>query len=438
MLTLCYARVSRKEQSLETQLFLFQKEGFNELFVEKISGRGEDRPEFQKLCDRALALVSEGNQVEVLFVEFSRWGRNTSYTLQKVEQLERAGVRLRELNGGDISVATASDLLSTGMKALMAHYYSVELSERVSRAYERRRANRAPLCGNAPFGYRYSDDKTHLVIDEVQGPIARQIVDRMLAGESKYKVRRWLVEEYGLSKSGDGINKLVQCEAWRGNIVDIKNNRVVYGTHAALVTEAERQQLIKRIDLHRRLRGANQGKLYPIPTGGLIRCARCGYALLTSTTQARRYFRCVRIDCDGQGKYVRSESIEAAIQEAITESAAMITDAVAESDAVGGKSVDPRVAQLEAEIEQLKPLAHRPAVAMEIEYIQSELEQIKTSATTGVADVADRMKMVEDLGGLTSDQWAALSVLERRDIYEYLVEVVLLDRHEILEVKLRH
>lgn len=149
-LRLGYARVSTNDQSLETQLFAFQRENCDELFVEKISGRREDRPELLRLCDRALSAAATGESVEVVFVEFSRWGRNTGYALGLVEKLEKAGVKIREIQGSEISVATSSGLLNTGMKALLAHYYSVQLSERVQRAYERRRAEGRPLCGNAP------------------------------------------------------------------------------------------------------------------------------------------------------------------------------------------------------------------------------------------------------------------------------------------------
>jgi len=433
--TLCYARVSRQEQSLETQLFLFQQQGFDELFVEKISGRREDRPEFQRLCDRALALRGEGQDVEILFVEFSRWGRNTSYALQMVERLEGAGVKLRELHGGEISVATSTGLMNTGLKALMAHGYSVQLSERVTRAYDRRRAQRRPLCGNAPFGYRYNKEHTQLEPHPEQWPIAREIVDRMIAGESKYSIRKWLIEEHGIRRSGSGLNKLVLSEAWRGNIVDKKNAKVFHGTHQPLLTDTEYRTLKERVELNRRLRGANQGKVYPIPSGGLVRCARCGYAEVTSTTRGRRYFRCTQMDCTSRQKYIRSEAIEAAIQEAILERAESVaqTTIAADQDA----PEHPKIIELEAELKQLEAVAHRPAIALEIEEIEKEIMRLRLQSDVDASDFAERQAMIQTLSTLESDDWARLTPLERRDIYSYLVESVIVDGHEIIEVNLR-
>ena len=435
MITLCYARVSRKEQSLETQLYLFQQAGFDELFVEKISGRSGDRPEFQRCCDRAFALASEGKEVEVLFVEFNRWGRDTSSTLAMVAKLEKAGVKLRELEGGSISVASADKLLSTGMKALLAHYYSLELSGKIKRAYDRRRAEGRPLCGNAPFGYRYSADHRKLEPDPVQWPIAREIVQRLIEGQSKYKIRQWLLEAHGLRRSGDGINRLVRCEAWRGNLVDNRNNRVIYGAHEPLISEDERRELAARIELNRRLKGKNQGKIYPIPSGGIVRCAACGFAEQTSTTQGRRYFRCIELNCSWRNKYLRSEAIEAAIQEAIVDAAAELGAATLASEVE--HVTDPRIEQLEAELRQLEPLAHRPAVALEIEQIRLELGQIEAAPASDEAEAAERRELVSVLAQLSSDDWASLPAEERRGIHSALVELVEEQGHEILSVRLR-
>jgi DNA invertase Pin-like site-specific DNA recombinase len=432
-----YARVSSDNQNLETQLFLFQQEKLDELFVEKISGRREDRPELTRLCDRALALAKSGESVEVLFVEFSRWGRNTSYALKLVETLELAGVKIREIRGTEISVATSSGLLNTGMKALLAHYYSVQLSERVKRAYDRRRAEGRPLCGNPPLGYRWAADHSQIEPDPATWPIARAIVDRMLRGDSKYSICKWLLEDHDIRRSADGINRLCRSEAWRGHIVDRKHGRLLRDTHPALITEDEYQALERRLAINRQLRGANQGKVYAIPSsgGGIVRCATCGFAETTSTTQGRRYFRCVQHDCPSRQKYLRSEVIEAAIQEAIVEAAEAVADATLA--ATTEATLDPRVVQLEDELQQLTGLAHRPAVALEIQQIEAELAQLKAAPTLDAVGAAERRDLIQSLAALTSEDWEVLSSEEKRELYGALVERVVVEGHQIVEVRLR-
>lgn len=432
---LFYGRVSSQEQSLETQLYLFQQSGADEAFIEKISGRSENRPELNRLVARALELRVQGEAVEILFVEFSRWGRNTGYTLAQIELLEKAGVTLRELHGSDISVQSAAGLLNTGMKALMAHYYSVELSERVKRAYDRRRGQNRPLCGNPPFGYRYTADYTALEPHPEQWPIARQIVERLLGADSKYSILQWLQKEHGIRKSRDGINKLALCEVWRGNLVDHKNGRVVYGAHTPLITESERQRIIERIELSRRLKGSNQGKIYAIPTGGLVRCAGCEYAETTSTTKGRRYFRCTQFDCQYQQKYLRQDAIEAAIQNAIVDAAESIADAILTAEAA--PKIDPRVVELEAELAQLQSLSTRPGIAAAISEIEAELAQLKTAPAVIVAEAAEKRELIQGLAMLGPEDWAGLTPLERRDIYASLVDLVLVQGHDIIEIRLK-
>lgn len=434
VIQLFYGRVSSQEQSLETQLYLFEQSGADELFIEKISGRSENRPEFNRLCDRALELRAAGESVGVVFVEFSRWGRNTGYTLAQIERLEKAGVTLRELQGGDISVQSASGLLNTGMKALMAHYYSVELSERVKRAYDRRRAQNRPLCGNPPFGYRYTADYAALEPHPEQWAIARGIIDRLLGADSKYSIIQWLLKEHGVRKSRDGLNKLALCEAWRGNLVDHKKGRIVYGAHPALLSESERVKIVERIELSRRLRGSNQGKIYAIPSGGLVRCAGCDYAETTSTTKGRRYFRCTQFDCQYQQKYLRQDAIEAAIQNAITEVAESIADAILQTETE--PTLNPRIVELEAELGQLQSLATRPGIAAAIEEIESELAHLKTAPAMVVAEAVERRELIQRLAILSPESWTLLSPLERRDIYADLVEVVRVQGHDIIEVRL--
>jgi len=185
------------------------------------------------------------------------------------------------------------------------------------------------------------------------------------------------------------------------------------------------------------LRGKNAGKIYPIPSAGagLVRCGECGFALTTSTSKGRRYYRCVQHDCPVKQKYVRSETIEAAIQEAIVEAAEGLAEATLAAEMV--TSQDPRIVQLEDELKALKPLAHRPAVAAEIEEIEAELCQLKTAPTLAAMGAAERSELVTALAELTSEDWEARSAVERRDLYSELVERVVLRGHEVIEVVLR-
>jgi hypothetical protein len=143
----------------------------------------------------------------------------------------------------------------------------------------------------------------------------------------------------------------------------------------------------------------------------------------------------VQHDCPSRQKYLRSEVIEAAIQEAIVEAAEAVADATLA--ATTEATLDPRVVQLEDELQQLAPLAHRPAVALEIQQIEAELAQLKAAPTLDDVGAAERRDLIQSLAALTSEDWEVLSSEEKRELYGALVERVLVEGHQIVEVRLR-
>ncbi|GAB3294296.1 hypothetical protein GCM10027348_15090 [Hymenobacter tenuis] len=70
-----YARVSAKDQNLDTQLKELTAAGVDRIFQEKITGASTTRPELDKM----LALLRPGDTVTVN--RLSRLGRNTAHLI---------------------------------------------------------------------------------------------------------------------------------------------------------------------------------------------------------------------------------------------------------------------------------------------------------------------------------------------------------------------
>lgn len=83
-----YARVSTKEQNLDTQRTQLEARKCDKIVEEKVSGATFKRPELEKL----LSEVQEGDTIIVTRVD--RLGRNTGQLLQLVEDLQQRGVSL--------------------------------------------------------------------------------------------------------------------------------------------------------------------------------------------------------------------------------------------------------------------------------------------------------------------------------------------------------
>ena len=284
--------------------------------------------------------------------------------MESLADLESAGVQVKELTTGqEITLQTASGLLTTGLKSLMAHYYSVELSGRLERANVQMRRQGKPVNGVPPFGYQRSADNSRFE----PGPDwdkARDAVDYYLDVGSLGKLAAMMKARHGLARSRTAWRVWIKNPVLRGHLHYLKTNEWRYNTHPALISEDEYRRIEYWISLNRQLRGNNQGRIHAVPP--VVFCV-CGCRCRPINRRSNRYFLCAA----NSGQYsspdcsytqsCRQDTIEAAIQEAFVDAAEAIATALEQP-----ATFDPAIAALEQELESLRPLAHRPAIAEEI------------------------------------------------------------------------
>jgi len=434
---LFYGRVSSADQNLELQLAQAAELNFDYIYAERISGRRRDRPEFANLIEQALALRQQGHQVECWVVEWTRWARNTIYALDKVRQLESAGVVIMELTTRQpVSLSTASNLLSTGTKSLMAEYYSAELSERMKRSMAHRRKHNKPTSATVTFGYQRSADKSRLE----PGPnwrIARSLVEQFMNGKTLTRLIAWLWQEHQITRSRQGLLSWLKSPVIRGHTVYAGGIDIRYNTHPPLVTEDEWRQISYQLELNRQLRGQNQNcTIYPVPN--IVWCGECNRKCYSHVNNKRksynnRYFVCDhaqrRGDCTNRN-CINDRTIEAAIQEAIVEAAERIAIELAQPT-----SLDPYIVALEAERATLEPLAHRPAIAEEIAAINQEIANKKTGIRS--QDTSYTQTLIKELAQLSSSAWEMIPASERRAVYAELCDRVIILGKDVTEVRLK-
>lgn len=96
-----YARVSSREQNLDSQIDMLQAAGCEKIFQEKVSGIREHRPEWDKL----LEYVRPGDTIVV--AELSRMTRSLMHLLKLTQDLETKQVSIASLREHiDTSTAT--------------------------------------------------------------------------------------------------------------------------------------------------------------------------------------------------------------------------------------------------------------------------------------------------------------------------------------------
>lgn len=120
-----YARVSAKDQHLDTQLAQLTAAGVDRLFQEKISGLTTQRPEL----DQLLSTLRAGDTVTV--ARLNRLGRNSAHIMQVVADLHARQVRFVALDLG-IDTATPAGRLVLGIFAALAEYDRESTRERAA------------------------------------------------------------------------------------------------------------------------------------------------------------------------------------------------------------------------------------------------------------------------------------------------------------------
>jgi len=102
-----YARVSSRDQNLDSQLDLLKAAGCERVFEDKVSGVKESRPEW----DRLLEFLRPGDTIVV--AELSRMTRSLMHLLALVKEFEKKGVQIVSLREHiDTSTATGRAFLS--------------------------------------------------------------------------------------------------------------------------------------------------------------------------------------------------------------------------------------------------------------------------------------------------------------------------------------
>lgn len=121
-----YARVSSKDQHLQSQINKMKEYGCEKIYREKVSGRTTERPEFKKMLEVAKA----GDKIVV--TKLDRFARSTKDALTIIDSLNKKEVSLVVLNmGGDtVDTSTAIGKLMITVLSGIAEFEADMIRER--------------------------------------------------------------------------------------------------------------------------------------------------------------------------------------------------------------------------------------------------------------------------------------------------------------------
>jgi site-specific DNA recombinase len=189
---------SRESDSISNQRILNNSylSGKSDIVLEKecvddgFTGTNFNRPGFKEM----MKLIEDGVVNCIIVKDLSRFGRDFSGVLQYVERiLPKMGVRLILVNDNYDSIEPNHDFITLRLKSFINDIYPADTSRSVRSNLRAKMIHGQCVAPFAFYGYLKSpEDKHTLVVDQIAGPVVRDIVHLKLKGYSLEDIARSL------------------------------------------------------------------------------------------------------------------------------------------------------------------------------------------------------------------------------------------------------
>lgn len=273
---------------------------------------GRVRPEYEAL----MAAVAAGEVDRIVVYMQSRLWRNRAERAAAIDLLARHHVSVSPVRGPELDMSSA---MSRGIAGILGEFDTMESevkSERVKRAAEQRRAQ-GRANGPALYGWRrrvVSDDQGRVIsrhdeIDPDQADVVREIVARLLAGDSLAGIARDLTQRgiptpYAAQTARRGPDSATEC-AWLASSVRklaLRPANIGLLTHKrqpagraeweAIISEADHYQVTALLERPERRKSFVQHERRHLLSYGVGECGVCGDRLRVSPRGKHTLYVC--------------------------------------------------------------------------------------------------------------------------------------------------
>lgn len=291
------------------------------------------RPEFRAM----LKHLNDGHAQAMVAYDLDRAVRDPRDLEDLIDAKVLGGFTVRSVTGS-LRLDTDSDVAMARVLVAMANKSSADTARRVARAAKQQAAEGAWHGGRVPFGYRTEEGE--LVIDPVTGPMVAEAMQRILAGESLYQIRkdwnqRGVLTTHGCAWSNRTLKLMLRNPATKG-IREYRpllpdGSRVKTSLMQAkaawppIVDEDTWQQVSDVLDARKAARNFHQPgsgaakRMYPF--SGLIRCSDCTRVMM----HRGNVYQCVQTTPGGCNRSIRSAEITKVVEEAVLATFEQIT-----------------------------------------------------------------------------------------------------------------
>jgi DNA invertase Pin-like site-specific DNA recombinase len=468
-----YTRVScgspEQLHALEQQKARLWAAGCTEVYWDIQPRSTGDRDQFQYV----LGLIEQKACDRAVFIRIDRMTDDLVVLEKAIQVCLDSGIPIVGLDD-DIDFETVGGRLQARMLCSLSRAEVERLSERVQRGYEHLRANNLGI--HAPFGYCRMDGRMELdqepflcLIDSQQelsrAQVARQIVERFLAQQGLQATLRELNSTYGLrtftargrapkkSRKQFGFS-LVGLESWltnpilRGHIAYGRGGQqqlrhqdkwdIRYDTHPdqAIMSEDEFTKVLEILTSKKSWKPANNPQINPL--SGLVYCDECQayctwnrYPTIPDDV-FHRYYQCQTYKRRGcpQKKTVKGYAIETAMIIVLIQRANELANLVE----VELQQEPLELINLRKELAYYRnaPGTRAKALIADLEHqIQSHQERHNLTVPLPVERQKLLLKVFKD-----PDYCKTLNNVEKLDIYQALVDRVMIRDGEVVKVDL--
>ena len=391
---------------------------------------GKKRPEYRRLTE-----VLRQGDVLVTW-EASRAQRDLAAYVELRDLCAERGVywsysgKLHDLTQGD-------GRFTTGLDALLAEREAEMIRERCLRG-KRAAALAGRPAARPPWGYRRAINPVTgrtdgWVIDQTDGPIVKDIIHRVLAGESLWAITSDL-EARGIAPPQVQANSV---KTWKPQRLRLTISRPTYaglrthqgkvigkGDWEAMISVEEHQKLLAIFADPARRTTTHRGSEPRHLLTGIATCGVCGAVMKWQSTKRKtpRYL------CEGSCVGRRGDMVDLLVEQAIIKRLSR-TDA----KALFAKASDKRVTQAVDHADTLRKRLDgfiEAAAAGEISPVSLAGIEAKLLPQIEAAEKRARIQVTSPLvaamaGPNAAQQWERFSIKDRRAVVRALVNVVI-------------
>lgn len=299
------------------------------------TGTDFNRLAFQEMMND----IKEKRINTIIIKDLSRLGRNHLEVGRYIEDIFPIyNIRIIAINDNVDSFKRPESIqyLIIPIKNLINESYARDISKKVLSAYRTMASEGKYVAGTSPYGYTLDkEDKHHLVIDEEESKIVKEIFNMALNGEGRIKIVKYLNDnniycrkelqrrkKYKLSLdpieektkyrwSTSTIGRMLTNEVYIGNLTQLrtkresfKNHKVINvdkedwvrfeNTHEPIITKKDFDKVQKKIKINSKYTIRDKDRKYSI-YNGLLKCGDCGKAMykqedLRGNRQLSNYF----------------------------------------------------------------------------------------------------------------------------------------------------